>query len=185
MRVLVACEFSGEVRDAFIRHGHNAISCDLQSSYGIGPHYQGDVKNIIDDSFDMLIAFPPCTYLAYIGMLHWNDPGREEKRNKALDFVRYLMNVPIHRIAIENPRGCIGIEIRKSDQIIQPYMFGHSERKQTHLWLKNLPPLISTCNVVNRVSFVPTVSGKNRQKVRSKTFSGIAEAMAQQWGGLS
>jgi hypothetical protein len=185
MRVLVACEYSGIVRDAFIARGHDAMSCDLLDTEIPGPHYKGDVRDlIILGRWDMMIAFPPCTYLSYAGTRHWNNPGRKELREDALDFVRYLMNAPIHRIAIENPKSCIQEEIRRSDQIINPWMFGDPYVKHTHLWLKNLPPLISTCISLERKEFVTSMSGKAeiRGKRRSKTFQGIAIAMAEQWG---
>lgn len=148
MKILIACEFSGVVREAFnAYHGNHAISCDLlppedgRTDY----HYQGDVRDILNDGWDMMIAFPPCTYICSSG-LHWNKrrPERQKLTDEALDFVRLLMNAPIPKIAIENPIGCISTQIRKQDQIIQPWMFGHPERKATCLWLKNLPPLNHT-----------------------------------------
>jgi hypothetical protein len=193
MKILVACEYSGRVRDAFIRRGHDAISCDFLPSDAPGPHYSGDVKNIINDSFDMMIAFPPCTYLCSSG-LHWNKkrPQRALQTAEALDFVRFLMEAPIEKIAIENPIGCISTNIRKPDQIIQPWQFGHPESKSTCLWLKGLPNLIPT-NILKKGESGrwdnQTKSGQNklppskdRWKIRSLTYSGIAEAMAEQWG---
>jgi len=194
MNVLVACEFSGRVRDAFLRRGHNAWSCDLLPTDTPGPHYQGDVLQILDQRWDLLICFPPCTYLCSSG-LHWNKrkPGRQEKTEQALTFVKALLEAPIERIALENPVGCISTRIRKPDQKIQPWQFGHPESKTTCLWLKNLPQLQST-----EVLELPasgrwenqTPSGQNklgpskdRWKVRSLTYKGIAEAMADQWGG--
>lgn len=182
MNVLIACEFSGVVRDAFLEQGHHAISCDLLPSERPGPHHQGNVVHLLDDGWDMMIAFPPCTYLSYAGNRHWNAPGREERRLQALEFVRLLMNAPIPRIAIENPKGCISTVIRREDQVIQPWMFGHPYTKYTCLWLKNLPPLMATCVVPYRTDFV--LSAKRlggRSKNRSRTFSGIAQAMAAQW----
>lgn len=193
MKVLVACEYSGVVRDAFIAKGHDAISCDLLPSDSLGPHYQGDVRDLINESWDMLIAFPPCTYLCSSG-LHWNKrrPERQQKTEEALDFVRFLMNWNCEKIAIENSIGCISTQIRKPDQIIQPWQFGHPESKSTCLWLKGLPKLVPT-NVLT----LPrsgrwnnqTPSGQNkigppedRWKQRSKTYKGIAEAMSDQWG---
>lgn len=196
MRVLVGCEFSGTVRDAFARRGHDAWSCDLLPTESPGNHIQGDLLSILGDGWDLAIFHPPCTYLTSSG-LHWNKrvPGREQKTAESLDFVRALMNAPISRIAIENPVGRIGTAIRKADQTIQPYQFGHDASKATCLWLKNLPPLKPTKMVQPRmVGGKPrwanqTDSGQNRLgpsdtrwKERSKTFVGIAEAMAEQWG---
>lgn len=195
MRVLVACEFSGTVRDAFIARGHEAISCDLLPTEKEGPHYQGDVRDILYDGWDLMIAHPPCTYLSVAG-LHWNNKRieRQQKTEEALEFVKLLLDAPINKIALENPVGAIGTKIRKSDQIINPYQFGHIERKRTCLWLKNLPKLIPT-NPVEPEKGWRDSSGKvryfvdsltpseDRWKIRSKTFSGVAEAMADQWGG--
>lgn len=146
MKVLVACERSGKTRDAFIARGHDAISCDLHPSDAPGPHYQGDVRDLYGEPFDLLIAHPDCTYLASSG-LHWNHkvPGRAEKTEEALAFVRLLLAWPnTPRKAIENPIGCISTRIRKPDQIIQPHQFGHDASKSTCLWLENLPPLTHT-----------------------------------------
>jgi len=182
MKVLVACEFSGIVRDAFIARGHNTVSCDLEPTEKPGPHYQGDVRAIINQGWDMMIAFPPCTYLCTMGSIHWKRPGRLELQQEALDFVRFLMAADIPRIAVENPVGIISTAIRKPDQIIQPYYFGHDKSKRTCLWLKNLPPLMTTCLFLNHSDFVLTTKHKNRQKSRSRTFENIAYAMAEQWG---
>ena len=187
MRVLVACEYSGAVRDAFIKLGHDAMSCDLLPSEKPGPHYQGDVIDIIGDEWDIMIAFPPCTYLASSG-LHWNSvrPGRAEKTERALEFVRQLMTAPIPRIAIENPVGVISTRLRKPDQIIQPWQFGHGETKATCLWLKNLPLLTPTKIVEGREQRVWKMSQtENRWKERSRTYEGIANAMADQWSTLT
>lgn len=190
MRVLVACEFSGTVRDAFIARGHDAMSCDLLPTERPGPHYQGDVRDILDDGWDMMIAHPPCTYLATSGAAHFHLPGRAELQQKALEFVLLLMNADIPRIAVENPKSIISTRIRKPTQIIQPWQFGHEETKATHLWLFDLPPLQPTqvMEVRNRNL---TASGQNkigpskdRWKLRSKTYQGIADAMAEQWGSL-
>lgn len=198
MRVLVACEFSGRVRDAFIRRGHDAMSCDLlpDESPSGGPHYQGDIRDVLDDSWGLMVAHPPCTYLSVSG-LHWNKrvPGREAKTEAALDFVRELLAAPIPRIALENPISCISTRIRKPDQIIQPWQFGHDASKATCLWLKALPPLRHTSIVEPRIVngrkrwSNQTDSGQNklgpstdRWKERSKTYQGIADAMADQWG---
>ena len=141
-KVLVACEYSGRVRDAFIRNGCDAISCDLLPTDQPGPHYQGDVFDIINDGWDLMVAHPPCTHLAVSGA-RWFHKKRQEQE-EALDFVRRLMSAPIEQIAIENPVSVISSLIRKPDQIIHPWMFGHGETKATCLWLKNLPPLQPT-----------------------------------------
>jgi hypothetical protein len=193
MKVLVACEYSGAVRDAFRALGHNAVSCDLLPSDKPGPHYQGDVSDIIADGWDMMIAHPPCTYLCSSG-LHWNKkrPERAAKTEEALRFVELLMSAPIKRIAIENPIGCISTRICKPDQTIQPWQFGHPESKATCLWLKRLPALTHT-NVLPLPATGrwqnQTASGQNklapsanRWKIRSTTYQGIADAMAEQWG---
>ena len=181
MKVLVACEFSGTVRDAFIRKGHDAISCDLEPSETPGPHYQGPVQGILDQNWDMLIGHPPCTYLAVSGARWW--AGRKQEQSDALEFVRLLMNAKIPRIAIENPIGKIGTAIRKANQIIQPWMFGHGETKATCIWLTGLPKLVPTNVVDGREARIHRMApSKNRQKERSRTYLGIAEAMAQQWG---
>lgn len=185
MKVLVACEYSGKVRDAFIAAGHDATSCDLLPSDKPldGPHYEGDVFDIIDDGWDLMVAHPPCTHLAVSGARWFKDKQAEQA--EALDFVRRLMAAPIERIAIENPISIISTKIRKPDQIIQPWQFGHGETKATCLWLKNLP-LLTPTNIVEgreaRVHKMPP--SPDRWKKRSETFQGIAVAMAQQWGKL-
>lgn len=194
MKVLVACEFSGTVREAFRKRGHDVMSCDLLPSDDNSPHhYQGDVLDILYDGWDIMIAHPPCTYLAVSG-LHWNKrvPGRAEKTEEALDFVRLLLSAPIECIALENPVSCISSRIRKPDQIIQPWWFGDDASKKTCLWLKNLAPLVETNRLEgdNRTRRAnQTASGQNklapsadRWKLRSKTYQGIADAMAAQWG---
>ena len=180
MKVLVACEYSGTVRDAFIRAGHDAVSCDLLPTDVDGPHHQGDVLEIINDGWDLMIAHPPCTHLAVSGARWFKDKRKEQ--DEALEFVRVLMNAPIERIAIENPISIISSRIRKPDQIIQPWQFGHGETKATCLWLKNLP-LLKPTNIVNgREARVHRMApGPNRWKERSKTYEGIAEAFVQQW----
>ena len=198
MRVLVACEYSGTVRDAFRARGHHAMSCDLLPTDADGPHYQGDVRDIINDGWDLMVAHPPCTYLCSSG-LHWNKrvPGRAQLTEEALEFVRYLLGAPIPRIALENPIGCIGTRIRKADQTIQPWQFGHDASKATCLWLKNLPALVPTTVIEPRIVDGKkrwgnqTDSGQNRLppsedrwKIRSETYTGVAEAMAAQWGNL-
>jgi len=183
MKILIACEFSGRVRDAFRYRGHDATSCDILDTEQQGQHYCGDVLDILDDGWDLLIAFPPCTYLAVSGAKWFSQ--RPEKQRSALWFVQFLMDAPVPRIAIENPIGVISTRIRKPDQIIQPWMFGHGEVKSTCLWLKNLPYLNPTDIVTGREQWVHQASpGPNRSKDRSRTYSGIAEAMAAQWGGL-
>lgn len=196
MRVLVACEFSGTVRDAFIRLGHHAMSCDILPTDKNGPHYEGDVRDVLYNGWDLMIAHPPCTYLAVSG-LHWNKkrPERAQKTEDALDFVKLLLNAPIDKIALENPVSCISSRIRKPDQIVQPWQFGHDASKKTCLWLKNLEPLVHT-NVLPGGSKTrranQTKSGQNnlppsadRWKIRSLTYQGIADAMAMQWGGVA
>lgn len=183
MKVLVACEFSGIVLDAFIAAGHDAISCDVLPTESPGPHYQGDVREILDGGFDALIAHPPCTHLAVSGARWFKD--KQKDQSAALDFVRLLMDAPIPHIAIENPVSVISSLIRKPDQIIQPWMFGHGETKATCLWFKNLPILKPTKVVEGRTPRVHYLSpSPNRWKERSRTYPGIAAAMADQWGSL-
>lgn len=181
MRVLVACEYSGRVRDAFLARGHEAMSCDLLPTDVPGPHYQGDVLDVIHAGWDLMIAHPPCTYLAVSGARWFSQ--RQQQQQDALAFVRTLMAAPISAIAIENPVSVISSAIRKPDQVVQPWMFGHGETKATCLWLQGLPQLVAT-NVVSgreaRVHRMPP--GPDRWKKRSETFSGIADAMAAQWG---
>lgn len=196
MKVLVACEYSGKVRDAFIAKGHQAISCDLLPTDALGPHYQGDVFDIINDGFDLMVAHPPCTYLSVSGM-HWTTRGLRDPKltEDALAFVQLLMNAPIKHIAIENPISVISTRIRKPDQVIQPWQFGHDASKKTCLWLKNLPLLEPTQIIEGRIVNGKkrwgnqTDSGQNRLgpsddrwKIRSETYPGIAQAIAEQWG---
>lgn len=186
MKVLVACEYSGTVRDAFIAVGHDAMSCDLLPTEAPGPHYQGDVRDVLGNGWDLMIAHPPCTYLAVSGM-HWTTRGLRDPRltDDALDFVRLLMLATIPRIAIENPISVISSRIRKPNQVIQPWQFGHGETKSTCLWLENLPKLMPTNIVEGREARVHRMPpGPDRWKERSRTFRGIAEAMADQWGSL-
>lgn len=181
MKVLIACEFSGVVRDAFARQGHDAWSCDLLPTETPGQHYQCDVRDVLDQDWDMAIMHPPCTHLAVSGA-RWFPEKRSEQR-EALEFVRTLLNTPIPHIALENPVSIIATEIREPDQIIQPWMFGHGETKATCLWLKNLPPLHPTDIVSGRVGRVHMEPpGPDRWKNRSRTFPGLAKAMAEQWG---
>jgi hypothetical protein len=195
MKVLVACEYSGRVRDAFRSRGHDALSCDLLPGDVPGPHYQGDVRDLLTDHWDLMIAFPPCTYLASSGM-HWTTRGlRDPQLTKdALAFVQLLLDAPVDRIALENPVGCISTKIRKPDQYIHPWYFGHPHSKKTCLWLKNLPTLEHT-NVLPLPDSGrwenQTKSGQNklppsddRWKIRSMTYQGIADAMADQWGSM-
>ena len=182
MRVLVACEYSGRVRDAFRRHGHDAYSCDLLDCEADPRwHYQAPVEKVLGRGWDLMIAHPPCTHLAVSGSRHFHRKQREQ--GEALDFVRLLMAAPIDRWCIENPVSVISSTIRPPDQIIQPWQFGHGETKATCLWLHNLPRLQSTDVVKGReprVHMMPP--GPNRWKERSRTFEGIAEAMGDQWG---
>lgn len=181
MNVLVACEYSGRVRDAFTKRGHYAMSCDLLPTETEGPHYIGSVEDILQDSWDLMIAHPPCTHLAVSGARWFKDKQKEQA--EALDFVRLLMDAPIPRIAIENPISVISTKIRKPDQIIQPWQFGHGETKATCLWLKGLPLLKQTQIVDGREAKVHKMApGPDRWKDRSRTYQGIADAMAEQWG---
>ncbi len=183
MRILVACEFSGIVRDAFLKFGHDAWSCDILPTEVPGPHFQRDVGIVLCDRWDLMIAHPPCTHLAVSGARWFRDKLREQA--DALDFVHALMCAPIARKCIENPVSIISTRIRKPDQIIQPWMFGHGETKATCLWLDNLPKLIPTNVVDGRSSRVHREPpSADRWKNRSRTLHGIADAMAVQWGGL-
>ncbi len=183
MKILIACEYSGIVREAFSKLGHDAWSCDILETEIPGNHLQCDVREIIGDSWDMMIAHPPCTHLAVSGARWFKDKKVEQA--EALEFVRLLLNAPIEKIALENPISIISSHIRKPDQIIQPWQFGHGETKATCLWLQNLPKLQPT-NIVEgreqRIWKMPP--GENRWKERSRTFEGIAQAMANQWGNL-
>ena len=185
MRVLVACEYSGRVRDAFIAQGHEAMSCDLLPTDVQGPHYEGDVFDIINDGWDLMIAHPPCTHLAVSGARHFAAKQASGVQQEALDFVRRLLDAPINKIALENPISIISSRIRKPNQIIQPWQFGHGETKATCLWLKNLPLLIPTDIVEGREARIHKMPpSADRWKKRSETYQGIADAMAQQWGSL-
>ena len=181
MNILIACEFSGIVRDAFIRKGHNAVSCDLLPTEKPGPHIIGNVLGHLREGWDMMIAFPPCTHLAVSGARWFKDKKKEQE--DAIKFFMFLVGAPIPKIAIENPVGIMSTKYRKPDQIIQPWMFGHGETKGTCLWLKGLPKLVPT-NIVdgreNRIHRMPP--GPNRGKERSRTYQGIADGMADQWG---
>lgn len=183
MKVLVACEYSGRVRDSFIRGGHEAMSCDLLATEQPGPHYEGDVFDIIGDGWDMLIAHPPCTHLAVSGARHFEAKREDGRQQEAIDFFLALARSPIPRIAIENPVCIMSSVWRKPDQTIQPWMFGHGETKATCLWIKGLPHLVPTNIVSGREPRVHMMSpGPDRWKERSRTLEGIAAAMADQWG---
>lgn len=183
MRVLVACEYSGAVRDAFRAQGHYAMSCDLLPTDVPGPHYEGDVMDVIGKGWDLMVAHPPCDHLAVSGARWFPEKRADGRQQQALEFVQKLMDSNIPRIAIENPVSIISSQIRKPDQIIQPWMFGHGETKKTCLWLKGLDPLEPTQIVEGRENRVWRMApGKDRWKERSRTFQGIAEAMASQWG---
>ncbi len=204
MKVLIACEFSGIVRDAFIKRGHNAISCDLLPTEKPGPHVQGDVLEILDDGWDLMIAHPPCTYLSYAATRSWNDKGRIKKRLEALEFFRLIWEAPIEKVCVENPKGCASPTIAKYSQIIQPWYWGDGYFKTTCLWLRNLPLLIHiehetlfekrthvdrpkpvyVCEKTGKkVHWEEAMGGgKNRAKNRAKFWQGIADAMAEQWG---
>ncbi len=193
MRVLIACEFSGAVRDAFIARGHDAWSCDLLPAEGeTNRHIHGDVESRLYDGWDMMIAHPPCTHLSVSGARWFKE--KETEQAAALDFVRLLLDSPIPRIALENPISVISTKIRKPNQVIQPWQFGHEETKATCLWLKGLPPLVPTHRDKPDLFAEPAPEGRenrvwrmspgpDRWKERSRTFSGIANAMAEQWGG--
>lgn len=196
MKVLVACEYSGRVRDAFNAMGHEAMSCDLLPTDVPGWHHQGDVRDVLYNGWDLMVCHPPCTYLSVSGM-HWTTRGLRDPQltEDALDFVRLLLDAPIAKIALENPISVISSRIRKPDQIVTPYQFGHDASKKTCLWLKNLPPLKPTKMIEPRIVNGrtrwgnQTDSGQNklapsddRWKIRSETYEGIAHAMALQWG---
>jgi len=187
MKVLIACEFSGVVREAFTKKGHDVTSCDFLQSEIVGKHYIGDVRDILYDSWDLMIAHPPCTHLAVSGARYFKFKEREQK--EALDFVRLLLDAPIEKICLENPVSIISSKIRKPDQIIQPWMFGEDASKKTCLWLKNLAKLKSTNIITKTIYSNQTPSGQNklgpspdRAKERSRTYQGIADAMSEQWG---
>lgn len=184
MRVLVACEFSGIVRDAFLERGHDAMSVDLLPSERPGPHIVGDVRDVDLSDYDLLIAHPPCTHLAVSGARWFRKKQREQA--EALGFVRWLLDAPVPRIALENPISVISSKVRKPDQIVQPWMFGHGETKATCLWLKGLPKLEPTCVVEGRTARVHREPpSPDRWKNRSRTYPGLAAAMAAHWGALT
>jgi hypothetical protein len=184
MRILVACERTGKVRDAFRVLGHDAISCDLKPSLRPGPHYQGDVRDIINTGFDLMVAHPPCTHLAVSGARHFEEKRRDGRQQQAIDFFMEMVNAPIPKIAIENPVGIMSTLYREPDQYIQPWQYGHGETKKTCLWLKNLPPLIPTNIVPGREQRIHNMPpSEDRADLRSITYDGWALAMAGQWAG--
>lgn len=183
VRVLVACEYSGRVRDAFAAKGHDAWSCDLLETERPGQHYQGDVRDMLAQKWDLMVCHPPCTHLAVSGARHFARKVASGEQQEALEFVRMLLDAPVPRICLENPVSIISTRIRKPSQVVQPWMFGHGETKATCLWLKGLPKLRPTNPVDGRkprVHHMPP--GPNRWKDRSRTYEGIALAMAEQWG---
>ena len=183
MRVLVACEYSGIVREAFQAKGHDVWSCDLLPTEQPGQHFQGDVREMLTQEWDLMIAHPPCTHLAVSGARHFAEKKADGRQDEALDFVRLLLSAPIAKIALENPISIISSKIRKPDQIIQPWQFGHGETKATCLWLKGLQPLQATDVVEGREAKVHKMPpSDDRWKNRSRTFLGVAAAMADQWG---
>lgn len=206
MNVLIVCEYSGVVRDAFRALGHNAVSCDLRPTESPGPHIQADALEVLAGGglWDLLIAHPPCTFLSYAGTNSWNKPGRAEKRQEALDFFLALYNAKIPRVAVENPVGWANVAFRKPDQIVHPMHFGDRAYKRTCLWLRNLPPLIhvreddlfgprtwtdkpepvKVDNTPRAKARHFTDGGNRSAKKRAKTFPGMARAMAEQWGSL-
>jgi site-specific DNA-cytosine methylase len=184
MRVLIACEFSGVVQQAFEKRGHFAMSCDILPPDGISTrHYMGDIKEVLNMGWDLMVAHPPCTHLAVSGARHFAEKIADGRQQKAIDFFMMLVNADINKIAVENPISIMSTRHRKPDQIIQPWQFGHGETKATCLWLKNLPKLEPT-NIVQgreqRIWKMPP--SKDRAKLRSITYEGIAAAMAEQWG---
>jgi hypothetical protein len=190
MKVLIACEYSGRVRDAFIAQGHDAISCDLLPTERVGPHYQGNVFDIINDGFDLMVAHPPCTDLAVSGAAWFAKKRADGSQHKSIEFFMALVNANIPKICIENPIGIMSTLWRKPSQIIQPWMFGHPESKATCLWLKGIPLLIPTKNVKPEMELLPRNKqmrmhylppSPNRWKIRSETYQGIADAMAERW----
>lgn len=185
MKVLIACEYSGAVRDAFIRAGHDAMSCDLLPTDASGPHYQGDVFDIIGNGWDLMVAHPPCTHLSVSGARHFAAKRADGRQQAAVDFFMALANADISCIAIENPVCIMSSLWRKPNQIIQPWQFGHGETKATCLWLKGLPKLTPTNIVSGRADRIHKMPpSPDRWKLRSTTYQGIADAMASQWGRI-
>lgn len=185
MRVLVACEFSGIVRDAFIARGHDAMSCDMLPSDRPGPHYQADVRDVLHGCWDLMIAHPPCTDLSVSGARHFEAKRMDGRQARSVAFFMEMIRAPIPRIAVENPVSIMSRLYRSPDQIVQPWQFGHGETKTTCLWLKNLPRLKPTNEVEGRASRIHRMSpSPDRSKLRSETYQGIADAMADQWGSV-
>ena len=198
MKVLIACEFSGTVRDAFTKLGHDAWSCDLEDTLTPGNHYKGDMFDIVNDGWDLIIAHPPCTHLAVSGARHFEKKRADGRQQQGIDFFMRVMNIDVPRLAVENPIGIMSTLYRKPNQIIQPWEYGHKTTKATCLWLKGLP-LLKPTNIVDKGEVVTFASGKRmskwfyessqlspkeRERMRNKTFQGIADAMAEQWGKL-
>jgi site-specific DNA-cytosine methylase len=198
MKVLIACEFSGTVRDAFAKLGHDAWSCDLEPTDVPGNHYQGDMFDIINEEWDLMIAHPPCTHLAVSGARHFAKKRADGRQQQGIDFFMKVVSTNIPKVAVENPIGIMSSIYRKPDQIIQPWEYGHSVTKSTCFWLKGLP-LLKPTNIVEKGAIWTAKSGKKmshwyyessclppkqREKMRNKTFQGIADAMADQWGNL-
>ena len=196
MKVLIACEFSGTVREAFAKLGHDAWSCDLEPTEMPGNHYQGDVIDILADGWDLMIAHPPCTHLAVSGARHFEQKRKDGRQQQGIDLFMQMINAPIPKIAVENPVGIMSTIYQKPNQIIEPYEYGHNCTKKTCLWLKELP-LLKPTNIVDKGDIWVAKSGKRmsqwyydssclppkeREKMRNKTFQGIADAMANQWG---
>jgi len=185
MKVLIACEYSGRVRDSFIALGHEAMSCDLLPTDSPGPHYQGDIADVLDYPWDLMIAHPPCTNLSVSGARHFEAKRLDGRQQTSISFFMKLAKVDIQKIAIENPICIMSSLWRKPDQVIQPWQFGHGETKATCLWLKGLP-LLKPTNIVDgrddRIHKMPP--SEDRWKLRSLTYQGIAEAMANQWGAI-
>ncbi|WWW34047.1 hypothetical protein V8017_12985 [Stenotrophomonas rhizophila] len=185
MRVLIACEYSGAVRDQFIAGGHEAMSCDLLPTDAPGPHYEGDVRDVLDYPWDLMIAHPPCTHLAVSGARHFEAKRLDGRQQSAVSFFMMLAKADIPMIGIENPVCIMSSLWRRPDQTIQPWQFGHGETKATCLWLKGLPLLRATNVVDGREQRIHRMApGPHRWKERSKTFPGIAVAMADQWGQI-
>ena len=203
MKVLIACEFSGTVRNAFAKLGHDAWSCDLEATESPGNHYQGDMFDIVNDGWDLIVAHPPCTHLAVSGAAHFAKKRADGRQQQGIDFFMRVMNIDVPRLAVENPIGIMSTLYRKPDQIIQPWEYGDKAQKSTCLWLKGLP-LLKPTNIVEKGEFFEwqdkktgkmkrqpkwfydalSKSPKEREKIRNKTFQGIADAMANQWGNL-
>lgn len=182
MKVLIACEYSGAVRDAFIALGHDAMSCDLLPTDVPGPHYQGDIRDVLDYPFDLMIAHPPCTHLSVSGARHFEEKRKDGRQQSAVAFFMMLAKADIPRIAIENPICIMSSVWRKPDQVIQPWQYGHGETKATALWLKCLPTLQPTDVVPGREARIHKMPpSPDRWKLRSATYAGIAKAMAEQW----